>query len=98
MHLFDAELGTFAAGGELNEVEHRRPQGGLHDLLRPDLVRRQHAIGAGALQLPHRILGFGAADDVEVGTEQTGRDDDVDVLGVGAGRGDERLARAEGRP
>ena len=60
---------------------------------RADLVRRDDAVGAGALQLQRRILGFGAADDEQIGPQHARAQHGVDVLGVGAD-GRDQPARA----
>ena len=65
-HLLHVQVEIVGAGGQLDEVHHRRPQRGLGELQAADLIRRQHAVRARPHQLRLRIVGLGAADDEEV--------------------------------
>ena len=87
--LLHRQLEIVGAGRQLHEVDDRRPQRGLRDLHRADLVRRDDAVGAGPLQLDRRVVGFGAADDEQIGPQHARAQHGVDVLGVGADRGDQ---------
>ena len=88
-HLLQIEIEILGGRRQLHEVDHRRPQRRLRELQAADVVRRDHAVGARPQQLRPRIVGLGAADDEQVRPEQARAEDGVDVLGVGADRGDE---------
>jgi len=63
VHLLHRQIEMPGTGGELNEVDDRRPQGALHHVRRANLIRRDHPIRAGAAQLVFRVFGFDAGDD-----------------------------------
>ena len=89
LHLLHVQIEVVRARGQLDEVDHRGPERGLRELQSADLVRRQHAIGPRPDQLGFAVFGLRAAQDEEIGAQQARRQHRVDVLRVGADRGDE---------
>ena len=92
-HLLHVQIEVVGAGGQLHEVDDRRPERRLRQLEAADLIRRQDAVRARPHQLRLGVLGLGAADDEEIRPQQARGEDGVDVLGVGADRRDQ-AARA----
>ena len=88
-HLLHVQIEVVRARRQLHEVDDRGPQGRLRELEAADLVRRQDAIRARPHQLRLGVVGLGAADDEQRRMEQSRGEDGVDVLGVGADRGDQ---------
>ena len=89
----DRQLEIIRAGGDLDEVDDRRPERGLRDLDRADPIRRDDAVGARLLQFLQRILPLGARNDEQIALHHARREHRVDILGIGADRGHE-AARA----
>src|SRR6266568_505928 len=89
MDLFQGQVEVFRRRRELDEIDDGGSESRLRKLQPADMVRRDHAVGARACQLGSRVFSFRAADDEEVGLEQTRAEDGIDVLRIGADGRDE---------
>src|SRR5438552_3287562 len=87
--LLDLQMGMLDPGRQLNKVHDGGPQYRLGDAAAADLVRRHHPVGAGAKQFLIRAGLLGASDDEQAIVEEPRTHGDVEIVGIGAGDGDQ---------
>ena len=70
----------FTAGGDFDEINHVWTQDRLGHPAAPDCVGRNDFVGAGALEFYVWTFLTRACQDIKIGVESAGGQDDVDVL------------------